>query len=115
VRSSNHSGEHPVIAEVGEVSGAERSFPNLHAQIVEHYVFAWREVTLAAFDADPKQWVSGDQGATYICRYAGGAKRMATGGIGQGGGLRSAPDHVQHVESRHRLVAQPVALAHAAE
>jgi hypothetical protein len=25
---------------------------DLHAQIVEHHAFAWREVTLAAFDAD---------------------------------------------------------------
>src|SRR5216684_1039390 len=44
---------------------------------------------------------------------ASGAKRVAAGRVGQGGGLGPALDHVQHVESGHGLFAKPLALAHA--
>ena len=46
---------------------------------------------------------------------AGGAKRMAAGRVGQAGGLGPALDHVEHIEPRHSLFAQPLALAHAPE
>src|SRR5260370_19981835 len=46
---------------------------------------------------------------------AGGAKRVAAGRVGQGGGLGPALDHVQHIESRHGLFAKPLALAHTTE
>ena len=36
---------------------------------------------------------------------------MAAGGIGQGGSLGPALDHMQHIESGHRLFAEPVAPA----
>src|SRR5713101_1759762 len=45
----------------------------------------------------------------------GRAEGMATGRVGQGGGVRPPLDHVQHVESGHRLLAEPVALADAAK
>ena len=35
-----------------------------------------------------------------IGRYAGGSKRVATGGVGQGGDRRSPLDHMQHVKAR---------------
>jgi len=46
---------------------------------------------------------------------AGGSKRVAAGGIGEGGHLSSPLDHVEDVEPRHCLVRKPVAFVHAAE
>src|SRR5229473_6140214 len=46
---------------------------------------------------------------------AGGAKRVAAGRVGQGGGLGSALDHMEYVESGHGFFAEPLALTHAAE
>src|SRR5258708_36789608 len=46
---------------------------------------------------------------------AGRSKRVAAGGIGQGGSLSAALDHVEHIESGHRSIAKPVALTHGTE
>ena len=46
---------------------------------------------------------------------AGGSKRVAAGGVGQGGRLRPPLDHLEDVEPRHRLAGQLVPLVHAAE
>jgi hypothetical protein len=40
---------------------------------------------------------------------------MAAGGIGEGGSLGTALDHMQHIESGHHSVAEKIALAHGAE
>jgi hypothetical protein len=48
-----------------------------------------------------------------ICGDARRTESVTTRGVGQAGGLGATLDHVQHVESGHRLLAEPVALAHA--
>ncbi len=45
----------------------------------------------------------------------GGAKCLAAGGNGDAPRSRHRAYQVQHIESRHRLVADPVALAYAAD
>ena len=50
-----------------------------------------------------------------ICGDAGRTESVTARGVGQAGGLGATLDHVQHVEPRHRIVGQLVALAHAAK
>jgi len=50
-----------------------------------------------------------------ISRNSGGTKGVAASGIGQGGGLGPPLDHMQHIKAGHRPLAEPIALAHAAE
>src|SRR5580704_10165729 len=46
---------------------------------------------------------------------AGGSKRVAAGGVVEGGCFSPALDHMEDVEPRHYLVGEPVALVYAAE
>jgi hypothetical protein len=46
---------------------------------------------------------------------SGGSERMTASGVGQASGLCSTLYYVQHVESGHLFIAEPVALAHIAK
>jgi hypothetical protein len=50
-----------------------------------------------------------------ICGDVDRTESVTARGVGQAGGQGATLDHVQHIEPRHRIVGQLVALAHAAK